>query len=374
MNPTALAEQLGERIGQTGSMPVVVGFDAFLDEVVQVVGTRTSPDSHTPVPTIADFGAWVSASAGRSGLREIVGLERSAGGCSINSADGIASLGFPVDAFSGVGTPRDKVFDSIASKCRSINTLDMDPGRTMVCEFQDGKLMLCSVSHLARFTPEYLTNHLGDGSFLKACDSASGIMLTSWSVYPHMTECWTFLQENVFSKLTHRPHFFLDLADPATRTPSDLQEMLRALSGFQQNGPTTLSLNGNEANRIANALGFEEASKDDLQSIESLALKIREHARISEVGIHTIRSATGVTRDRALTVPSPYCTQPKKSVGAGDRFNAGWLAGALLGLGQEDRLLLGVATSGFFVRNARSGTLPEIIAFLKAWGDGSLTD
>jgi hypothetical protein len=59
-------------------------------------------------------------------------------------------------------------------------------------------------------------------------------------------------------------------------------------------------------------------------------------------------------------------------VGAGDRFNAGWLAGGLLGLAAEERLLLGVAVSGFFVRAARSGSISEIIDFLRCWADGSL--
>jgi fructose-1-phosphate kinase PfkB-like protein len=85
-----------------------------------------------------------------------------------------------------------------------------------------------------------------------------------------------------------------------------------------------------------------------------------------------IRSATGVTAKGAVTVNGPYCPNPRKSVGAGDRFNAGWLAGGLLDLSIEDRLLFGVAVSGFFVRAARSGSFSEIIDFLRRWAGGSL--
>jgi sugar/nucleoside kinase (ribokinase family) len=371
MNPAGLSRKLEERVALAASLPVVAGFDAFVDEVVHVVGTRTSPEAYAPLPTIGEFGAWVSASAGRSGLREFVPLERTAGGCAVNSGDGIAALGFPVDAFAGTGVPPDRVFEDFASKCRSVNPLGMEPGRAMVYEFQDGKLMFCSFSHFTRFTPDYLEKEMADGLYRKACESASGIMLTSWSVYPHMTGCWKYLQREIFSRLTHRPRFFLDLADPASRTPGDLVDMIESLSGFEERGPTTLSLNGNEANQIARALGLNEASHDP-GDIERLASEIRGRAQISEVGVHTIKSATGATANGAVTVCGPFCPNPRKSVGAGDRFNAGWLAGGLLGLAADERLLLGVAVSGYFVRAARSGNFPEILDFLNRWADGSL--
>jgi hypothetical protein len=371
MNPADLAEKLKGRSGLAASRPVLAGFDAFVDEVIQVVGTRTSPEAYVPVSTIAEFGTWVSASAGRSGLREFLTIDRTAGGCAVNSCDGLATLGFPVDAFIGVGTPPDRVFEDFGSKCRSVNPLGMEPGRSMVYEFQDGKLMLCSFSHFSHLTADYLAQLMADGNYRKACESAAGIALTSWSVYPHMTECWKYLQNEVFSHLTHRPQFFLDLADPASRSPGDLVGMIAALAGFEKIGPTTLSLNGNEANRIAKALGFAEATHDSCD-LERLASEIRARAQISELGVHLIQSATGATAAGAVTVNGPYCRNPRKSVGAGDRFNAGWLGGALLGLSAEERLLLGVAVSGFFVRAARSGSFSEIIGFLHRWAEGSL--
>lgn len=371
MNPAALAAKLKDRLTLPASLPVVAGFDAFVDEVGHVVGTRISPENYTPVPTIKDFGHWALSSAGHSGLREAVTLYRSPGGCTVNSGDGLAALGFPIDAFAGIGNPPDPVFEPFCSKCRSCDPLGMEPGRTMVYEFQDGKLMFCSFSHFAHFTPEYLSRALADGSYRKACAQAVGIVLTSWSVYPHMTECWKFLQREIFCGLTNRPRFFLDLADPASRDPSELAGMIDALAGFEKIGPTTLSLNGNEANQIARALGLAEASPD-AREVERLARQLRERAHISETGIHLVKSATAATVEGSATIQGPFCPNPRKSVGAGDRFNAGWLAGRLLGLSSEESLLLGVAVSGFFVREARSGSFPEIVQFLQHWSDGSL--
>jgi sugar/nucleoside kinase (ribokinase family) len=370
MNPLELAAKLKDRLTLVPSLPVVAGFDAFVDEVIEVVGTRNSPKAYIPVPTIKEFGTWATSSAGRSGLREFVTLHRAAGGCAVNSGDGLATLGFPMDAFVGIGRSPDSVFEEFRAKCRLVNPVGMEPGRAIVYEFKDGKLMFCSFSHFADFTPDYLARQMADGNYRKACERAAGIMLTSWSVYPHMTECWKFLQKEIFLRLAQRPRFFLDLADPASRAPADLIGMLDALAGFERIGPTTLSLNGNEANQIARALGLAEASHE-LRDVERLALELRAHAQISEVGIHLIKSATGATVNGVVTVNGPYCPAPRRSVGAGDRFNSGWLTGSLLGLSVEESLLLGAAVSGFFVRTARSGSFPEILAFLQSWADGS---
>ena len=63
MNPATLANKIGEISATAASLRVVAGFDAFVDEVVQVVGTRSAPDAYAPVATIGEFGDWVSASA-----------------------------------------------------------------------------------------------------------------------------------------------------------------------------------------------------------------------------------------------------------------------------------------------------------------------
>jgi sugar/nucleoside kinase (ribokinase family) len=68
--------------------------------------------------------------------------------------------------------------------------------------------------------------------------------------------------------------------------------------------------------------------------------------------------------------PGPFCPNPRKSTGAGDRFNAGIALGLALGFNAADCLALGCAESGFFVRNARSASQRELGEFLKQWASG----
>ncbi|MDP0497595.1 MAG: PfkB family carbohydrate kinase [Verrucomicrobiota bacterium JB024] len=367
-NLAALADRLDADAAHRARLPVVAGFDAFVDERIHVVGERQSEQAFTPVATITNFAEWAARSAGRSGLREFV-FQTEAGGCTVNMGDGVATLGFPLTAFAGVGSPAHPAFAEFTGKCAAVEPLGMEPGRALVYDFADGKLMFCAFNHFSRFTPEYLREKFADGKFRAACEAASALVLTSWSVYPHMTECWRYLYEEALAGLPQRPHFFLDLADPASRPRAQLATMLDTLGGFEKLGPVTLSLNGNEANQLAQAVGLAEADESPEQ-LERLAGELRDRAGITTVGIHLVKSATAATAEGAATVAGPYCAKPTKSVGAGDRFNAGWLSGILLDLPLTEQLAVGCASSGFFVRHARSATWPELTAFLREWQAG----
>jgi sugar/nucleoside kinase (ribokinase family) len=64
-------------------------------------------------------------------------------------------------------------------------------------------------------------------------------------------------------------------------------------------------------------------------------------------------------------VEGPFCAKPLISTGAGDHFNAGFCLGLLLGDDLEAALQIGVATSGFYVRTAKSPTVSDLRKFLK---------
>jgi sugar/nucleoside kinase (ribokinase family) len=135
----------------------------------------------------------------------------------------------------------------------------------------------------------------------------------------------------------------------------------------------TLGLNGNEANilsRLHQMPATPAAATPEETSRQAAAL--REVLGISRVVIHHIPFAVSAAADGGCSQPGPYCPHPRKSTGAGDRFNAGFTLGLALGLADPDCLALGCAAAGFFVRNARSATHQELISFLNQWATGSL--
>jgi len=350
--------------------PVVAGFDGFVDEMISVVAERTTLDSFAAVRDIATFGGMISAAAGHSSLREIVVNAVHPGGCAVNLGDGLAALGVPVDCYATLGEPVHPAFSEPLSRFRKAVSWGREPGRTLAFEFADGKLMFSSVKQLAEFTPEDIARRLGDGAYLSSCRGAAIIALTDWTLYPHMTAVWQMLNREVYSKLTHQPQFFIDLVDPSSRSSEDILAMLEALPFLESNGRVTLGLNGNEANILARLLGLEAAS--DESSSERLAGELTEKTGICGVVIHNLKFAVSHRSGASHCIAGPYCEQPLKSTGAGDRFNAGFCFGLLAHAGPEECLTLGCATAGFFVRNAASPTRNDLEVFLRRWAAGQL--
>lgn len=358
-----------------GDCRVVTGFDGFVDEMISLVGERHSLTDFSPVPDIATFAKLVSAAAGHSSLREIVVNDIHPGGCAVNLADGLANLGVPVDCFATLGEPPHPAFREISEKCRGFHSWGPEPGRTLAFEFADGKFMFSAVKQLADFTPEAVRGHLADGRFFAACAEARVIALTDWTLYPHMTGVWQLLIQEVFSKLSHRPHFLIDLVDPSSRSAADIIKMAATLKDFEQAGPLTLGLNGNEANILCKLHGIDAAPHEaKMEETLAQAQSLRHCLGISRVMIHRIPFAVSSDEDGECMQPGPYCKNPKKSTGAGDRFNAGVSLGLGLGLKAQDSLALGCAVSGFFVRHAKSASHSDLCTFLQDWADGKVLE
>lgn len=374
MNPSLFLPAVADLLAASdpSTCRVVAGFDGFVDEMITLVGERKSLENFDAVPDIATFGRLISDAAGHSSLREIVVNAVHPGGCAVNLADGLASLGVRMDVFATLGEPMHSAFAEIAGKCASFTSWGREPGRTLAFEFNDGKLMFSSVKQLADFTPDEVCGHLADGRFAAACAGASVIALTDWTLYPHMTSVWKMLQQEVFSKLTQHPHFFIDLVDPSSRSAADIREVAALFKGFEIAGPVTLGLNGNEANILCRLHDLEIASH---QATPEEALRqsfaLRDLLEISRVVIHHNAFAVSTSAQGGFRLGGPYCANPKKSTGAGDRFNAGCCLGLALALDDAECLALGCAAAGFFVRNARSADMTELAEFIRSWATGA---
>ncbi len=368
---TEVARALRDGATALARTHVVAGFDGFVDEMISVVEQRRSLEDYTPIPSIGRFAELIAQAAGRSSLREIIITGTYAGGCALNLGDGLAALGVKLNYFGTLGNPRWQVFDDFAARCHSCISWGREPGRTLALEFQDGKYMLSAVSQLAEFDPDLLDRVLADGAYLDACRRAPLIALTNWTLYPHMTACWQKLRDDVYSRLSHGPMFYFDLVDPRGRDRADIAAMLETLAPFQDCGEAALGVNLNEANAVAAVLGIEQV-EEDAEAVRRQAEAIRARLGIGQVVTHCLKLAAMADGDGSHTAEGPYCANPVRSTGAGDRFNAGYCAGTLLGLAPPQRLLLGKAASGYFVRQARSATPLELADFIDQWAAGTL--
>lgn len=364
----AIATRLLENQATLSNASVVTGFDGFVDEMIHVVDERTSLDHYRRVDNINQFGDLIKKAAGHSSLREIVVNRIDPGGCAINMGDGLIALGIPVTTFATVGDPIHPAFQDYGKQA-TLYSWGNEPGRTLAYEFSDGKLMFSSVTPLSRFTPEYVQEKLAEEYFTQACQKALVIALTDWTLFPHMTACWDLINRTVFSDWNHRKPIFVDLVDPSSRSEKDCRAMLLQLREMNRTGSVTLGLNQNEANRMSALSGGVPLEKPDQDAALQQARHLQQALSLDAVVIHSVKYAVVQDGEHSASVEGPYCESPVKLTGAGDRFNAGYVAGQLLELSLGERLTLATATSGYYVRQGRSGNAGEIATFLREWGE-----
>jgi sugar/nucleoside kinase (ribokinase family) len=88
---------------------------------------------------------------------------------------------------------------------------------------------------------------------------------------------------------------------------------------------------------------------------------------VTTLVIHPVTYALTVSHGQIALVDGPYVEKPLITTGAGDHFNAGFCLGRCLGFDHGTSVLLGVTTSGFYVRNAQSPSIDDLVQMLRNW-------
>ncbi|HHN77457.1 MAG TPA: hypothetical protein ENK11_02115, partial [Phycisphaerales bacterium] len=179
---------------------VLVGFDGFIDTIADVVARRRSaePGDYEPVRTIADFGARIAASAGRSTNIELRRREARGGGNGPLLAGALAALGVEVTLVGALGTADDPAsidpaFGEIAATCEK--TISIAPAaRTDALEFDDGKVMFNWPASLDSINADTLAAAVPQLPGL--CARADVIATINWTNTAGLGSIWRWLREH----------------------------------------------------------------------------------------------------------------------------------------------------------------------------------
>lgn len=352
----------------------LVGLDGFVDKIMAVVARRQGRgEDFTPMAEISEFGQRILDAAGESANIELFPRVEKLGGNGPIMANALLAAGLKTTYAGMLGLPVHPVFSEFAAKTRAISF--GQPGITHALEFNDGKLMLGEMADFDNLNYERILTTMGEGPFLDLLARSDLISLVNWTMIPAMTEIFDDLLTRALPVLPPKDGgrvFFFDLADPAKRSASDLLAALHAIRRFQAHGRTVLGLNLAEARQVARVLEVGVEGEDPA-ALKDFARRIRNKLEISAVVVHPRSGAACATRDDTVYVDGPFCAAPRISTGAGDHFNAGFCVGYLLGLDPLACLTVAVATSGQYVRTAKSPTLSDTQAFLARWKDGRLS-
>ena len=346
---------------------VMVGFDGFVDSIIQVVDKRTGVDAYEPIATIDQFGGRVSAAAGKSSNFELVTTLEKLGGNGPIMANALAAAGLGVTYIGALGYPElHPVFVDFARQA-SVHSV-ANPGFTDCLEFSDGKLLMGKYVDLAALGYDVIADNMGPDNFTQAVKQSRLIGMVNWTMLPRMETIWQQMLDVTLPMAgEERKLIFIDLADPAKRTDQDITGALNLVGQLNSRADVILGLNLSESSQVARVLGVPVAG-DAESAIEKTAEALCQKLGIYSVVIHprknaaaAVKTAKGVQTGR---FDGPFTSKPKLSTGAGDNFNAGFCLGQLAGLDVLQSVCCGTHTSGFYVRNAHSPSLTQLADFL----------
>jgi sugar/nucleoside kinase (ribokinase family) len=342
----------------------LVGFDGFVDTILHVVKTRTSVASYERLETMAEWAARITAAAGLSANFEFVPQVVKLGGNGPIMANALGELGFGVTYIGALGKPAlHPVFADFAKRTRVISLAE--PGGTDAIEFADGKLMCGRLASLRGVNWRNLVKHIPEAKLTALLSESDLIAMVNWTMLSELTGIFRNLLTQILPKLKGaRRWIFFDLADPAKRSRTDLKDVLRLIGRHEKHARVILGMNLGEARQAAGVLGLG-GIKETPEAVTETAALIRKSLGIDTVAIHPTRFAAAADATGAAHVTGPLTVKPMITTGAGDHFNAGFCLGRIRGLGLAESLQAAVATSGYYVRSAKSPSLATLIRFLR---------
>jgi hypothetical protein len=346
---------------------ILIGFDGFADSIVDIVKIRHSADRYDRIETIAAYAERLARVAGKSTNLERVVKQVKLGGNGPIMANAVLGHDLRL-TYIGIlgGEVVEPVFQSMVD--RAYEVINLGPAcATDAYEFDDGKVMMTLSQPLGMVTWDYLVDQVGHQRLQECFRRARAIATVNWTQTLMMTDIWERITTEVMPGLREdRPIWFVDLADPAKRTPEDLQRALRVLGQMEERADVMLGMNEEEARQVLVALGGEwPESAPALERAETAAAEVRRLAGISTAVVHFTAEAACATVEGSWASDGFYTAKPVITTGAGDHFNAGFLSAWLGGLRGVDSLIVGTATSGFYVRNAATPTREDLVAFLQ---------
>jgi sugar/nucleoside kinase (ribokinase family) len=370
MEPEEFREQCAARllklVGPATHLRAFLGLDGFVDEIIHMVDKRDSAESFQRLATMTKFAERIAAAAGKSTNIERVVERTKLGGNGPIMANALARFGIRVTYVGALGYPvMHPVFTEFAQRAE-VHSI-CEPGNTNALEFDDGKVMLTKTSHFSEITWPTIQARFSRDKFIEHFSTADLVAFVNWTQVPYMSELWAaLLREFCPSPSASRRRIFFDLADPEKRTAKDIQSAVELISRFEQYFEVVFGMNEKEANEVGAALGLR-ARDNSREALAQLARDLQKQTGVSTVVVHPVTYALAVSKGAVSVVDGPYIVKPVITTGAGDHFNAGFCLGKLLGFDNECCVLLGVTTSGYYVRYGQSPGIAELVQMLRDW-------
>lgn len=339
------------------------GLDGYIDDLYTIVKKRMKNGEVELFNKTSEFSKRIEAAIGKGADNEIIHKCSRAGGNAILTAHCLSKLGVKMKCAGLFGSKEiHLVFRQLNTACDLISI--GEPAHTIAFEFSDGKLMFGDLSSLHKVDWETITRKITSAQLQKVFKNCQLIGIVNWAATMHMGSILRHLRDDITSKISKKllkdKIFFFDVSDIRARNREEFKEYISIIQSIKENSKVIVSLNENEARTSAEMMGID--SKNDLML---LSKELFEIMMVDELVIHTLFYAIGCNLMGQVKIDNVMVEDPKITTGGGDNFNGGLCVAVMMNLPLEQQLLFANSVASFYVTNAVSGTLPEIVEYMK---------
>lgn len=347
---------------ETAKQPgMMVGFDGYIDELVNPVKKTIDADNVEFFETISDFGSFISSKANKSCSIELRSTMKKIGGNAPIFSKAAATLGIRTECIGAFGYP--EMNELFAQEVPNLTMTSVaDPGYCTALEFKDGKVMLADNKGIEELSYEVITERMKGKTLCEVIEQSDVIALMNWSEVIACTGIWKEFLAQVFPKVAemNKKKIFIDISDCSNRNGKDIRELAELLVKMSQFAEVTLSLNRNEFECLVKKLGSQGEFTKQME-------EMKERLEVKCLVIHDTDGAYGLKDGEYVFVPNKFNENPKILTGGGDNFNAGLAYGIVQGVKLDEAILIANATSGYYVTNAQSPTTEQLKGFMRTW-------
>jgi sugar/nucleoside kinase (ribokinase family) len=346
----------------TSDKSAFLGFDACIDYIIRIVREKKDNKITGYFTDSSQFGEFLINLDNKSCGVELQTKLSKIGGNMVITGNALGNLGISADCVGTFGYPEIlPVFRTMSPNC-SLRTIGETISATAL-EFSNSKVIMFDPGPYNNLTWEGIKNILGIEMIKELISGRQLISFLNWSEIENSSQIWEGILSDILPTIKQtgkKPFFFSDFSDCSRKSKKELQFALDLLGRFKKYFKVILSLNQNEADLIAKAMGQEKLDSDE-KFIKELFGAINTDILI----IHRTKDAIGYDGVRYEKCDTFFCKEPKILTGGGDNFNAGFCYAVLDEFNLFQSLLVANAVAGSYVKTGISPDINSLIDFLK---------
>lgn len=351
--------ELPERFG-SGS--VVVGFDAFVDRMREVVAERSDESDYEPVRQFEEFKQSLSrVDASESALVEWTETRTEPGGHVAHAGRVFDNLGYDLTLVGPLGEPVSSVF---ARRFRDQTLVSVgDVTATDFVLLEDKKLLFTEPNWEVP-TWESILDRVDTESLADRMDGTSVLSVGSFYATGDLPAILDGFREEVWPTLqSPPPAVHVSAGDLHRLSEARVARVVESLEALDDAVPVTVTVNRRVAKALRNHLSAGGA--DD--STVGLAAAVDDAFDVSRVVVHTFEEAVSA-RDGAVTAArKPMPADHRERLDVSEHFETGMAVALAEDLSDGAALVLANAVAFYVNQHEEFPTEPDLRELLDAY-------